>query len=1278
MRNDVSYDIRSRLTSLSTKLKCLKNVPEYSSNNLSEIFFEKAKYNLPLLMAEIIRHLEFTDQSKDIFISMITEFNQDNNTKLDFYDFESICWIRIIHNEVQIPGMVEHLMWSLNDDNEKAIGTIPEERKNVSSCLLRYYKYIHNKRAKLASKNLFASLEKLKLKNDAISYLIEKSIIEYDNEQDVYFWGTQEHYPKTLNDEIAALLWILEKDETNIEASFFRYYNLLMKTHIKLNDLSDFLSADECHTLFIQSIRYLENEEDLRNSENEIMKIWFDSRSFSYKNIFSNAPIFSFNEINTYQLLRKIDQENIHLKDSFYMQQTREFCYSLLRFIIIHETKNSFFNEKKILNIIKDVSRPTLLFYLLFLIERTYPEVLPWFYIDLELSPVAMNIFHEFSLNSDYFTNDLGLYNKQEKELALKNDLWIESFDIILTNISDIWHSSVLDKQEVGKTISRIFIDLSRKIFSIYLSANSNCLLQLQGLLDVYAESIKRLQNLKINPGNFYNYQPAKQSLFPFLFWHTMVYIINSIKNTNIIERNSLVFHFHFFDVSIDFIRTLNNIYCMENISDDLKQKNDIITKEIVSLLFSNLCQYFNFEKIEKKEKNDKFRFYIDVEKFDYIDWGYFFMLLQKYDLLLKLNNNFKNGMNIDKSENKYSDNNHNQMSKATMFLRIVYIAFLSLKSTRTDLFSPEVKIENVCNILEELIVKYTVFFSLDNFDAERLDVFEYNPSIATDETGKSLLELLFCSMNLININKQTEIINGIFNNSIKLDRMLSAINKLEGKEIKDIIKDYIEKIDIERFVASCFFIDSIEEAVFQALYSEHHWDIAGSLISRIKNHYESKKILDIHANYLVYQADLLLALRMKDLKAIQSVEFKKKEYSHQEYKIDELKRFYIAIHNINNEKNYSDAVKILNDLLSSDPKNTGYGIALFSAYVFNALNQPEIDINQINIDYTNWTNFLNNLGDKKENFIAKNKTEINFYSIPYFIVNEKDTEFDIAIANMSDDYKFNELVLKMIINYYFKRNQRQDAYNYATEALNFFAKNKKEIPKDISDILPEFDSYLLNLETSFNAIVNCHYTNIPKIVPDKINNKKELNKFILTEIINSLKQMLVKIQTINKLNYEDNYTDILHSILKLRFPFYGWSICDHSHHGISLKGIGSGEPDLIIESASVPITIIEALIIEGKDKTKIHNHVNKCFKYSSFLNRYYIVIYFKGEKSNFDITWESYKEDFNLISFPEGKKPSGGFIELNDEFDGIENFKIAKTCHTKIEMFHIMVNFVV
>ena len=66
---------------------------------------------------------------------------------------------------------------------------------------------------------------------------------------------------------------------------------------------------------------------------------------------------------------------------------------------------------------------------------------------------------------------------------------------------------------------------------------------------------------------------------------------------------------------------------------------------------------------------------------------------------------------------------------------------------------------------------------------------------------------------------------------------------------------------------------------------------------------------------------------------------------------------------------------------------------------------------------------------------------------------------------------------------------------------------------------------------------------NISLVTPENINDQRNLNEFILYEIIQATRVLLDKIQSIQQIRDEDRFNDLLLAILRLRFPIWGWSI---------------------------------------------------------------------------------------------------------------------------------------
>jgi hypothetical protein len=201
------------------------------------------------------------------------------------------------------------------------------------------------------------------------------------------------------------------------------------------------------------------------------------------------------------------------------------------------------------------------------------------------------------------------------------------------------------------------------------------------------------------------------------------------------------------------------------------------------------------------------------------------------------------------------------------------------------------------------------------------------------------------------------------------------------------------------------------------------------------------------------------------------------------------------------------------------------------------------------------------------------------------------------------------------------------------------------------------------------------YYKHIPLITPPVINGQTELRLFILNELIKAIKQLQNRIRAIG---HEDNYSDLIQSILCMRFPFYGWHITEDPRRGFSESGVNAGEPDLIIQASDEDIALIEALILNSRNYQETRRHILKCINYSRRMDQYYILVYYRGETKDFISCWENYKEDVRNIDFPADKcikTHEEQFLEIN--FDNASVSKIAKTRHEgNLEIYHAFADF--
>jgi hypothetical protein len=170
---ETSYELRNRVTSLSERIKSVKKNTLGYTDKISDIFFEKTKYNLSFLLAEIIYNLDYPDLSKETLIAVIDNYNAVNYTKITFNDLEKKCWIRIFNKEIYLPSMIRHFLWTLDSDHEE-INKINISEKDIALCLLDYYKNIYNKKYPTITKDrLTKKIEDMNIDNRVVDFLLE-------------------------------------------------------------------------------------------------------------------------------------------------------------------------------------------------------------------------------------------------------------------------------------------------------------------------------------------------------------------------------------------------------------------------------------------------------------------------------------------------------------------------------------------------------------------------------------------------------------------------------------------------------------------------------------------------------------------------------------------------------------------------------------------------------------------------------------------------------------------------------------------------------------------------------------------------------------------------------------------------------------------------------------------------------------------------------------------------------------------------------------------------
>jgi len=1287
-----SFSIESKLRSLSEKIKCFSQ-KDSTGNQISQIFFEKEKYCVPLLTAHIIKNLTFPDMRKSTFLSVILDYNVKNKKELKFEEFEKLHWIRIIQDEVILPEAVKHTIWLMkNNDTKNKIDISSENKRDMILCLATYYK--PNDEPSITKETIKQIITSLNLTMDSISFLLDKHILEFNKDNNKYIWRGHLHHQPQLENEVSAILWLLiKKDFSDPEKAFWNFLYLARKTGLYFRKPNTLLSNEDLQLLCEQAVNYIQHDHDLLVCDDELEKIRLDGHPHHPIDIIQKAPDFNFRCNTVSEFLEKINLFANRKTYDFTHQGIRSYVYIILRLIVQYEQTK--FDKKIIINdILSDLKRPSIFFIMKHILINDYPHMIPFLISDIELIPLSFQMLDDIEFNNDIFISSEGANNKLIKEHKFRNEIWLEFFEITVNHFIENFQFYVNENiqkngQLLGEALCDVFIYTANKIFEEYWINNPSKDFISTKMHERYTAVFQIFKKAKTKFNICKNGLYVKSKLSYFLLPYTIEKMQLSLSNSK--TKYNHFFHFDItnIDVLIDMLELASIPYDSIEIEDKQKQNLNNLLSESTKCICNYLEYFFSAEKmdvldydlsIETKDVDIAF----DVNKLNRTNWTLLVMLMEKYGLFQHLICAFDSSIKLNKSERLFDKFYMNQYHRIRVMLRILLYSYLKFIKEETKIdFTIEQRKRMVGN-LEESIVKYAKLYSKNDIQNDRIDAFYVFHLPSEFEINDNIFNLLLMALNHFPVELQKYFVESFFSEATDLKRMLAAINSIESEEVKKIVVDHIVKINIDEYIDSCHTVTEWEETLIEAINSEKHWYFAESLIKNIKEHYKRRNDNSEQVNFFFYQVEMSLALRNKDLGKIENMQYQRKTYgTHNDYNPDNVKSYFIALYFIENDTDYDKAIDLLNSLLSNDEKNIRYSLLLYRARFLKIIKSSENDLVnrvEINVAWQEWQNFKERLGKDEEKITELHQEGILLYSLPYFIINKDNINFDHAIASISDsdELLYSPKLVKLIYDYYIERELDNYAFRYLNKAKEYFKITEKTVPAIINGLLLDpGNNVLTRLRNAFSDIINLHYRQIPFVTPSTLNGKKELRIFILYEIIKSLKKLKERKKAIG---IEDNYTDLVQSILSMRFPFYGWNISEQQHRGVSPGGKLAGEVDLAITAESEDIALVEALILKGRSFKETKDHILKSFSYSNMSDQYYIVVYYQGKEEKFDYNWAGYKENILKIDFPKDRaleEPKLPFIDLSAEFDNVQKFRIAKTCHKgNFEMYHIMVDF--
>ena len=920
MQYQASYSTKEKLTSLSERLKYLTNTKTHFVD--TQVKSENLKLNLTLIISHIILNLRFIDRSKDAFLKVIDTYNKAHQTCLVFQDFEACHWVWLVEGEVVLPEVIRRFIWTVGHyEKDGKTVDIPIGKNDLTRCLQSYYQScFEDAKLTITQRELEEILANYASKEVTINFLVERNILEFDALNDLYSWKEND-YTRHSSNEIASTLWLLIGGEDATLLEFNQYFKRIKGTQIRIDKLQDYLSPKNTSKICDLAVDFLEAENDLLKSDDEFHKLWLDAVGYAHVDIMAEIPVVVFNYATPFDFISSVNYHEWRFRGIFDYQCTRSFCHTLLRLIVDNNPHYPTpYPYEQVLTIMSDTSRPFLMWTLYNDIKRNFPKVIPYLLTDWSLVPMAFMLIDGIEINPSFLLEQSDNDKKTEEKYAIKNQIWLEMFDLILDEFDT--NSSIDDV--VGDVLAKILLEVATKMFGTN-SSNSERIIQHNSLKKRYIEALNKLSSKRILETN----NPYRPQVSPRLVFSVLPSIVEYFKEKkarpDLNHTEYLSLNAGFVDLCIETLRFTQLPIAETEVSDTFKEQLKGAASDLTTLLKDMLIEFYTITDIKVQVYNAtgvetrQVKRGIGVFGFEIIDWGYLYLHFEKHGMLKTLNEAFTNALKFNCHTDKYDEQNKEQFEKIKRYLQSLMMAFIAIHQNKDAYEIEGLPVKAALDRLEKTLTDLSLTHSIDDLSAVRIDVFTEGSNIFNyDMYHQSLTTLLYKSINYFSRVHQDIFVKNFFDKSIDIGRMLTAINLLDAKKLTDIISQQIASIEIEDFIQSRFTTTELKYALIEAINSENHWVLAKPLIDKIQAHYERIKHHDENTDNLLFEINLLLAFKEKNFDTLTKLQVPvvPHAFSRINKKAEATKTFFIALFHLYNDKEYEKAIQLLNYLL--------------------------------------------------------------------------------------------------------------------------------------------------------------------------------------------------------------------------------------------------------------------------------------------------------------------------------------------------------------------------
>ncbi|GGK19106.1 hypothetical protein GCM10007962_11630 [Yeosuana aromativorans] len=1112
-------------------------------------------------------------------------------------------------------------------------------------------------------------------KSPTLNELKEQEIVyEKGDQYYINFYNSKVSYWSSLGDKISGFVWeelIPDKTIYNDKSRIKLFLSKVLYWEHHWPNFYNNISKQSEERFVKAAFELVLEEKDIVGVKDEFFKCYLDenlNHNLAFKsgkipiedNLESNEDYYEF-----YEDLHFLSDK--HQGNLFYVQETRNQLAFLIKMIVCCDTAFSDVEtdgaiKKQHYPLIKSLlenglERPYLLWETSHFIIQNKPTIIPYLLEKPKFASLAFRLINAIKIESSI--------------IQVNNDIKIKLYESsIKLSLNSLLYTPDYSNENIGVFVFQLFKEINRDKYKSLSNVRTK------------EEEYKIRQNKREKENllleliedypayGYYVNTVEKELLFPKII--TSLITLFEQHEEKIKYLNGTI---QFPIIILDGLSWLSK--CI-NYSKYEKQFSDIKElKELISSVFKDIY----LEKIEQKsgaKKDIQSNELIDSlpswsernERVNQVDWVYLMVIMYDTNTLKHF---LSPRFSLKKADHEYDEENRFNAKKIRTHLFVLLITLQKITLNRSDFFNVYDRIRPVKAQLEEQIVLILKDYAIAG-KSSKIDIL--SSSFERQFSGITEEELLPQIAQAINwFEEKIKVIDVLINTSDLL-RLLIILDWITSEGIKKQILEKVKDSQVLEYLQTQNWLPEIELTLTKlSHYKElvEQTETALSFWEKFNPPRENVKFEQ--ASFIV---KLVLAYNDKDIKQINSLKVPEQHNYHiSGIKPFNYKQFFIGL--IHFESNPESAYKIFDTLYIQFPEHSSICINRFASKINWATktNDTSMKNRLFNEALQEWLDVEKLLPESSMESIM-DKVWVNKLSIYYHLKDFE--EFERLYVTLPTPYQMIGDIISLKIEILLLQGKQHDAIQQLHQAIEYHQLLDGSNPDFITKLKTKVDdkSDIKLLKANYLDIFSKKPKTLIQIFPEKLNGELEIGRFITKEFAIATNKLLDKIMSIDKIEDEDKYNDLIQVALESRFSVFEWTIKDQSRGGHSQSGKGLGERDILIQDYNnETISICEAFIYRDLPRTEAH--INKLFNYTPSKNHLLVLIYELTPYNKFEDKWRKY-----FIQTLSKLKYSKGFEidvsksqDLTEEFDYKESaIKIGITKHGKsANIYHIMVN---